>query len=100
MKRELRARIVAVLDKAAVDAAEIHLVDGLAERALPALVPELGASTLVLGALSRRWLTGFVVGNTAERIVHETTCDLLIVKPPGFKTRTLRARKEPIELPA
>lgn len=100
MRRELETTIAALLDKAAVDAAKIHLVDGLAEDALPALVKKLSAGTLVLGALSRRGLQGFVVGNTAERLIHETTCDLLIVKPPGFKARAPRARKEPIELPA
>lgn len=99
MKRELQARITVVLDKAAVDVAKIHLSDGIVDDVLPELVKKSRASTLVLGALSRRWLKGFVVGNTAERLIHETSCDLLIVKPPGFKTRAPRARREPIDLP-
>jgi universal stress protein E len=96
----MQVRIRALLDKARVDAGKVHLVDGLVEDALPELLTKLAARTLVLGALSRRWLQGFVIGNTAERLIHETTCDLLIVKPPGFKARAPRARKEPIELPA
>jgi len=99
VKREMQGRIRKLLDKAGVDVAKIHMLDGLVEDVLPELLDRVAARALVLGALSRRWLEGFVVGNTAERLVHETTCDLLIVKPPGFKGRAPRARREPIELP-
>ena len=99
-KKEMHGRIRVLLDKAAVDARKVHLIEGLPEAALPKLLSTLGAQALVLGALSRRWLEGFVVGNTAERLIHESNCDLLIVKPPGFKARLPRARKESIEMPA
>lgn len=99
MKTAMQEKVRAVLDKAGADVREIHLLDGLVEMALPKLLRSLNAGTLVLGALSRRWLKGFVVGNTAERLIHATQCDLLIVKPPGFKTQLPRARKEAFELP-
>jgi universal stress protein E len=99
MKRDRQARVAGVLQKARVDARKTHMLDGLVEVALPGLLRKVNAQLLVLGALSRRWLKGFVVGNTAERLIHETTCDLLIVKPAGFKTRLPRARREPIVMP-
>lgn len=99
MKSIRQKEVRTVLHKAGADVHEIHLVDGLVEVALPKLLRSLNAGTLVLGALSRRWLKGFIIGNTAERLIDDTDCDLLIVKPPGFKTRLPRARKEPIELP-
>mgnify|MGYP001074606093 FL=1 len=99
MKRERQARVEEVLEKARVDARKVHMLDGLVEVALPVLLRKVHAQALVLGALSRRWLQGFVVGNTAERLIHETTCDLLIVKPAGFKTRLPRARRESIVMP-
>jgi universal stress protein E len=99
-KRDARERLARLLDRAGVDAQKVHVLDGLVEIALPELVAKLGARTLVLGALSRRWLEGFVFGNTAERLIYETSCDLLIVKPPGFSAKLPRARRQAITLPS
>ena len=99
-KREARERLDAILARAGVDARKIHVLDGLVEEVLPELLEKIHAHTLVLGALSRRWLQGFVFGNTAERLIYETSCDLLIVKPPGFKAKLPRIRRQPIEMPA
>lgn len=95
-KKEMQAQMRVLLDDARVDARKIHVAEGLVETALPELLATLEAHTLVLGALSRRWLEGFVVGNTAERLVHETNCDLLIIKPPDFKVRLPRVRKQSV----
>ncbi len=99
-KREADDRLRRILGRAGVDAHKSHVLDGLPEIVLPELVSQLGAQALVLGALSRRWLKGFVFGNTAERLIYETHCDLLIVKPPGFTPKLPRARRQAIAMPA
>jgi universal stress protein E len=95
-----RVGLDSVVNRAGVDARKIHVLDGLAEVALPELLSRLDAQVLAVGALSRRWIKGFVFGNTVERLIYETSCDLLIVKPPGFEAKLPRARRQPIARPA
>jgi universal stress protein E len=38
-----------------------------------------------MGAISRSGLKGLFLGNTAEDILDRLHCDLVIVKPAGFK---------------
>jgi universal stress protein E len=39
-----------------------------------------------MGAVSRSRLERLLIGNTAEHVLDELDCDVLIVKPPGFKS--------------
>ena len=43
------------------------------------------ATLVVMGAVSRSGLERLLVGSTAERVLDALTCDVLIVKSPGFK---------------
>ena len=45
---------------------------------------KLHAAIIVMGAVSRSGLKRWVIGNTAERIIDQVACDLLIVKPKRF----------------
>jgi universal stress protein E len=96
MAQRMRASLRSTLRKSATTARKIHLLHGQVEKELPTLVAQLGAQVVVLGALSRRGLQQLVVGNTAERLIHAVPCDLLIVKPPGFKVKLSRSRKQSV----
>jgi hypothetical protein len=39
-----------------------------------------------MGAVPRSGLKRLFIGNTAERVLHQLPCDLLIVKPPQLST--------------
>lgn len=97
--KRMTARVRSTLKKAKASASEIHVLDAGADESIPKLARELPAQVLVLGAISRRGLKRFAIGNTAERLIHQSPCDLLIVKPPGFKPRLGRARKQAITMP-
>jgi universal stress protein E len=45
---------------------------------------KLHASIVVMGAMSRSGLKGLIIGNTAEQIIDQIGCDLLVVKPKDF----------------
>lgn len=45
------------------------------------------SAVVVMGAISRSGLKRIFIGNTAERILDELSCDILVVKPPGFRNR-------------
>lgn len=95
-----REAIGQVLRKQDLPARRVHIVHAQPEVGLPKLLESLSAQVLVLGALSRRGLKRLAVGNTAERLIDRTKCDLLIVKPPGFKLRLASRRGERVMLPA
>jgi len=54
---------------------------------------ELRSELVVMGAVSRSGLKRLFIGNTAEQLLDRLPCDLLVVKPPGFKTRVPRTRR-------
>jgi universal stress protein E len=69
-----------------VPADHAHLLEGRAEVELPAICRDEGAAVMVMGAVSRRGLDRLFLGSTAERVLDRVPCDLLIVKPEGFKS--------------
>lgn len=54
------------------------------------LLPEMSAvglmDILVMGTLCRTGLPGFIIGNTAERVLNKLTCAVVAVKRPDFVT--------------
>ena len=64
----------------------LHVVPGQPVTELPRLVRSLGADIVIMGAISRSGLKRLVVGNTAEAVFDELACDILVVKPSGFRT--------------
>jgi universal stress protein E len=64
-----------------------HLVEGNPAVMIPRKARELGAGIVVMGAVSRSGLQRVFIGNTAERVLEALPCDVLVVKPDGFKAR-------------
>lgn len=59
-----------------------HPIDAISEAA------RMSHSHIVaMGAISRTGIKRLLIGNTAERIIDELTCDILVIKPQGFRTR-------------
>jgi universal stress protein E len=63
----------------------MHVVQGGTRQQLLALTDTLRADAVVMGAISRSGLKGLFIGNTAEDVLDRLHCDLVIVKPTGFK---------------
>ena len=61
--------------------------------AIPRAARGLRAQVVVMGAVSRSGLRRIVIGNTAERILGDLACDVLVVKPARFVTRVSRTRR-------
>jgi universal stress protein E len=51
------------------------------------------SAIVVMGAVSRTGLKRLLIGNTAERILDDLRCDILVVKPPRFRNRVPRATR-------
>jgi universal stress protein E len=98
---EIRARAQAVSKQAfaklmrgsAVPESRRHLVAQFPYGAIQQTATRLRADVVVMGAISRTGITRLLIGNTAERILNELGCDVLVVKPRGFSSRIPRARR-------
>jgi universal stress protein E len=69
----------------AVPPERMHVLEGGTRQQLLALTEKLRADAVVMGAISRSGLKGLFLGNTAEDVLDRLPCDLVIVKPAGFK---------------
>lgn len=58
-----------------------NLLKGVPEESIPEFVEQNAIDLLVLGAISRGNLENALIGNTAERVLESSDCDLLVVKP-------------------
>jgi universal stress protein E len=73
----------ALCAEADVPAAAARLVAGAPHAVLHALQRHGEADLIVMGALARGRLAELILGNTAERVLHEGKGDVLLVTPPS-----------------
>jgi universal stress protein E len=92
-----RAGARAALDEALrhtpVPAARRHLVEAHPVDAITATAKRLPAAIVVMGAISRHGLKRLFIGNSAEQLLDELRCDLLVVKPADFVSGVGRSRR-------
>lgn len=72
-----------LLDGHAIERSRTHLLQGFAEETLPRFVEENAVDLLVMGAIARGHLDTALIGHTAERVLENVACDLLVLKPQG-----------------
>ncbi len=58
---------------------QVHVQLGNPQVIITECVDIIGADVLVIGTVARRGITGKLLGNTAEKILLKTDCDLLVV---------------------
>jgi universal stress protein E len=64
----------------------VHVADsdGLPDHAIRQFIDDHHIDLLVLGTAARHGLSALLVGNTAERLLPEVPCSVVVVKPAGF----------------
>lgn len=84
------ARVTEVFDSLAkkygVPPRRRHLRMGEVSSEIVNVAKRTRASIVVMGAVSRSGLKRIFIGSTAESTLDVLPCDVLIVKPPGFRT--------------
>ncbi|OFC69229.1 universal stress protein [Alteromonas confluentis] len=63
---------------------QVHLVRGYPRREIANTANACGATTLVMGTLSRLGVPGYIMGGTAEETLEQVECALYGLKPQGF----------------
>ncbi len=70
------------LEGSSFDKKSVHIVEGLnPEEIIPDMAREARVDLLVMGSVGREGLAAAVVGNTAEKILDDLDCDVLVLKP-------------------
>ena len=85
-KASIQKQFQAQNRKHRISSRNAHLRAGDPALELPFLARSIKASTVVMGAVSRSTFKRLFIGNTAERVLDSLPCDVLIVKPPGFRS--------------
>jgi universal stress protein E len=98
-RERLQSKLHQILKRAGVQSARVHMRRGRVAETAITLVQELDAQVLAMGIVSRRGLSRLLIGDTAAEIIRRVPCDLLLIKPKGFKLRLGRSRSEAINVP-
>jgi universal stress protein E len=91
--RAAAAKLERLAGRAGIPAARRHLIARHASDAIEQAAAETGSAIVVMGALARSGLKRLLIGNTAERVLDHLPCDLLVVKPRGFRRPVPRRRR-------
>jgi universal stress protein E len=83
--QQARRAVLGLLDGRTIPPSRLRLAEGRPEQELPRLVHDLGIDLLVTGGISRSRIEQVFIGGTAERLLDRICCDLLVVRPPGFR---------------
>jgi universal stress protein E len=63
----------------------VHLAKGDAGRRIPEIARRERISLIVMGTVCRTGVAGFLIGNTAERVLRQVNCSVLTIKPDAFE---------------
>lgn len=78
-----------------VPESSVHVEAGAVEYVLPGYAREARADAVVMGGISRSYPERALFGYTAEKVLDALDCDVLIVKPRGFRSPVSR-RPRPV----
>ncbi|QFU22807.1 universal stress protein UspE [Shewanella eurypsychrophilus] len=63
-----------------------HVKEGLPEDVIPEIARQLDAELVILGTVGRTGFSAALIGNTAEHVIDSINCDLLAIKPDGYRS--------------
>ncbi|MDP5146520.1 universal stress protein UspE [Shewanella sp. ULN5] len=84
MQHEQRVQYLA--DSYNIPIENCHVEEGLPEDVIPELAEKLDAELVILGTVGRTGFSAALIGNTAEHVIDSLNCDLLALKPDGYKS--------------
>jgi universal stress protein E len=73
-----------------IAAAGVHLVKGDPRVVIAEFAASHHADLLVVGTVARSGVAGRIIGNTAEAVLNQLPCSMLVVKPDGRSARGRR----------
>jgi universal stress protein E len=93
VRAKAQAEFERALKRTKIARAQRHLIATHPSGAIGLVAKRVRSSIVVMGAVSRSGLKGVFIGNTAEKVLDELSCDVLVVKPARFASHVARARR-------
>ena len=75
---------------------QTHLVKGIPSKEIVSMASTQNIDLIVMGSVARIGIPGFIIGNTAESILGQVECSVLVIKPDGFISPVLELKDLPI----
>ena len=75
--KEKMQKLLARFDMSSVTS---HITAGPPDRTIPHQANELNSDLVIIGSVGREGVIGFLLGNTAEKVLHHLRTDCLIIK--------------------
>lgn len=66
------------------DDKNVYMMKGHPAAVIPTFASKNKVDLIVMGTVARSWLSGMLIGSTAERILSEINCSVLAIKPDSF----------------
>lgn len=85
LRRRGERELEAFGDRHGIPPERRHLLEGEPKQVIPSLARDLTVDLAVLGAVQRGGLQRAFMGATAEDVLHELDCDVLVLKPARFE---------------
>src|SRR5690606_1983057 len=81
LMHEHRNAVLALTDRHSIPAERVHVHEGPVRQLLIAWIRDMGVDVVAMGAVSRGARPRPSIGSTAELVLDEIPCDLLVVTP-------------------
>jgi universal stress protein E len=92
-ERAAKAAFARILKRLPITRAHRYLIARDPVNAIAEAARRSRSAIVVLGAISRSGIKRLLIGNTAERILDQVPCDVLVVKPGKFRNRVPRSSR-------
>ncbi|MGD9841487.1 MAG: universal stress protein [Steroidobacteraceae bacterium] len=89
-KTRVRDMVKRTTKRYAIAARNLLIVEGEPATCISQQAKKSKADVLVMGAVSRLGLKRIFIGHTAERVLDDVQCDILVIKPASFKSSVTR----------
>lgn len=86
VKKHHEDETFALADSFNIARTECEIKEGLPEDVIPLVANNKGSELVVIGTVGRTGLSAALVGNTAEHVIDSLDCDVLALKPDGYKS--------------
>ncbi|WP_286261814.1 universal stress protein UspE [Thalassotalea atypica] len=73
-------------EKFCIPVENTYVNEGLPEDIIESLSTQLDAELVILGTIGRTGISAALIGNTAEHVIDRLNCDVLALKPQGYKS--------------
>jgi universal stress protein E len=83
--RDVEARVVELARRHDLSEEQVEIVDGYVSEKLPEFARHNCADVVAVGIVPRSLLNRVLLGHNAQPLLDALDCDLLIVKPPGWR---------------